>query len=167
MDLVTTLKCVKFLWIYFGLGWTFPFWRLNKLTVPFPYRILIWIKDKKVLPLRISPSQLEPWGFDISSFLHGEFQPCVKQRMMSFCSVQNSHWNTVHILFSLLRCLLCKLCKIFLQKCCLFWAFQQTVGYFWKTLRNSTGNIRWSGWLCFLQMGWTSLYPPSLLRGSL
>lgn len=54
---------------------------------------------------------------------------------MSFCSVQNSHWNTVHILFSLLRCLLCKLCKIFLQKCYLFWAFQQNCWLFLEGTR--------------------------------
>lgn len=44
--------------------------------------------------------------------------------------MQNSHWNAVHILFSLLRWLLCKACKIFFQKCCLFWAFQQNYKLF-------------------------------------
>lgn len=98
----------------------------------FLLRILFQFESRiRILPFRVvSPSQLEPWGFDFSNFLHGEFKPCVKQRMMSFCSMQNLHWNTVHILFSLLRWLLCKVCKIFLQKYCLFWAFQQNYWLF-------------------------------------
>lgn len=117
------------------LGLNFPFWGLKNLTV-FLLHIFFQFESRiKILPFRVvSSSQLEPWGFDFSSFLHSEFKPCVRQRMVSFCSMQISQWNTVYILFfPFWDGYYVKYVRYSFRSTVCFEPFSKTIGYFWKT----------------------------------